>query len=176
MGRRAFFPALVFVLATPVARPQSNPTQAQSAQVTSPGNSSQAAQPSAKKVWTNDDVPDLRSDAPVSSVGSANSKPSKATQNPAPATKRNAAWYRGQIANLQEKTPPLDSQIASLQAAIDGKPTGDAKKSARPYSVRQDDWSIELDQLKAKRDAIQNQIDGLRDTARRAGIPANQLP
>jgi hypothetical protein len=77
---------------------------------------------------------------------------------------------------LQSKLPPLDEQIAELHAAIDGKPTGDARKSVRPYSVRLDSWAAELDQLNKKRADISDNITELRDEARRNGIPANALP
>ena len=66
--------------------------------------------------------------------------------------------------------------MAALQAAIDGKPTGDARKSTRPYSVRVDDWSAERDELGKKRDEIAAKISDLQDEARRNGVPANALP
>jgi hypothetical protein len=66
--------------------------------------------------------------------------------------------------------------MTALQAAIDGKPTGDARKSTRPYSVRVDDWSAERDELGKKRDEIVSKISDLQDEARRSGVPANELP
>jgi hypothetical protein len=133
-----------------------------------------APPPAAKKVWTNDDLSGLHNQ-PAISTGVSNSvraRPAQSAQNP----RRSAAWYRDQILRLQSKLPPLDEQIAELHAAIDGKPTGDARKSVRPYSVRLDSWAAELDQLNKKRADISDNITELRDEARRNGIPANALP
>jgi hypothetical protein len=132
------------------------------------------APPAGKKVWTNEDVGDLRSDSVISTVGSSNPKPGA---KPAPASKNNDAKpYQAQIARLEAQIPPLDSQIAELQDAIDGKPTGDAKTSQRPRGVKADDWSVEKQELEAKRDGIVEQINALRDQARHRGVPANALP
>jgi hypothetical protein len=67
-------------------------------------------------------------------------------------------------------------EIGELQGAIAGKPTGDGKKSARPYSVRSADWSEQIDQLIKKRDEITTKIAELEDKAHRSGVPANALP
>ncbi len=135
---------------------------------------STTAPPAGKKVWTNDDVTDLRSDSVISTVGSSNTKPAT---KPGPAAKTNdAKSYQTQIAKLEAQIPPLDSQISELQAAIDGKPTGDAKTSQRPRGVKADDWSFEMQELETKRDGIVEQISELRDQARHRGIPANALP
>jgi hypothetical protein len=132
------------------------------------------APPAGKKVWTNDDVGDLRSDSVISTVGSSNPKSSI---KPATASKNNdAKSYQAQIARLEAQIPPLDSQIAELQDAIDGKPTGDAKTSQRPRGVKADDWSVEKQDLETKRDGIVEQINALRDQARHRGVPANALP
>ena len=102
------------------------------------GTLSAPAPPAGKKVWTNDDVTELRSDSVISTVGSSSTK---SGAKPATAAKNNdAKSYQGQITRLEAQIPPLDSQIAELQAAIDGKPTGDAKTSQRPRGVKADDW------------------------------------
>ncbi|HEY4710981.1 MAG TPA: hypothetical protein VIH46_12480, partial [Candidatus Acidoferrales bacterium] len=149
-------------------------TPAASQPVATSVTSSTPAPPAGKKVWTNDDVGDLRSDSVISTVGSSNPK---SGVKPATASKNNdAKSYQAQIARLEAQIPPLDSQIAELQAAIDGKPTGDAKTSQRPRGVKADDWSVEKQDLETKRDAIVEQINALRDQARHRGIPANALP
>ena len=90
--------------------------------------------------------------------------------------RREAQWYHDQIAKLQAKLPPLDAQIAQLQAAINGEPTGDAKSSTRPKGVKSGDWREELADARQKRDAIAGKIAALQDEARHVGIPANALP
>jgi cell division protein FtsB len=42
--------------------------------------------------------------------------------------------------------------------------------------VKADDWSVEMQQLQAKRDGIEEQINSLRDQARHHGVAPNTLP
>jgi len=136
--------------------------------------STAAPSPPAKRVWTNEDVPALRGDAPISTVGSTDqTTPNK---NKSAAKNANGRGYQARIAHLEAQIPPLDSQIDALQAAIDGKPTGDGKSSQRPRGVKADDWKIELEQLKARRENILDQIAALKDEARHRGVAPNTLP
>ena len=140
---------------------------------TSGQNSAQPAP--AKKVWTNEDVSGLRADSVISTFSAPNAKPS--ASGPRPASKgKDAKWYQAQISKLQAKIPPLNDQIDELQAAIDGKPTGNGTESARPRGVKADSWPVEMDHLKKQRDAVEGQIGDLYDQARRDGIPSNALP
>jgi len=134
-----------------------------------------APQPAAKKVWTNDDLTRLQGNSVISTVGPTSSA-AKPADKSAAAKNRDAKSYQDQIAKLQAQIPPIDSQIAELQAAIDGKPTGDAKESARPRSVKIDDWSVEMQQFQKKRDDIDARIATLRDEARHHGVADNVLP
>jgi hypothetical protein len=129
-----------------------------------------------KKVWTNDDVAGAHESASAFSPASPNSKPGKGSQSAAGAKGRDAKWYHDQIAKLEAQVPPLDSQIADLQAAIDGKPTGDGKESERPRFVKGGDWATELTQLRSRRVDLLSKIDALQDQARRNGVPDNALP
>jgi hypothetical protein len=129
-----------------------------------------ATQP-AKKVWTNDDISDLRGTAPVSTVGA---KPSKPAPKPAKApAKPSANPYRAQIAKLQAQLPPIESQIADLQAALSGNTVDTPRKY---IGVKPDDWHSELDELQKKQADILSQIDTLEEQARHAGVPTNALP
>jgi uncharacterized protein YukE len=172
--------ASLFSAAVPSAAWQNSPSgdpaqsSGQSSSAAAATSSPTPAQPAAKKVWTNEDVGGLRENAPISTVGSTDAKPSG---KPSPGAKnKNAKPYQAQIARLEAQIPPLDSQIAELQAAIDGKPTGDEKTSQRPRSVKADDWNVEMQDLKEKRDQIQDQIAALKDEARHQGIAPNTLP
>jgi hypothetical protein len=162
------------------------PLRAQNDSATSPPQSGQTAGSSqsqstapapstSKKVWTNDDVADLREGSEVSTFNSPSTRNNRTATKPG-SKGRDAKWYQDQIAKLQKQIPPLDNQIAALQSAIDGKPTGDGKTSARPYGVKLNDWSVELADLQKKRDGLTGQINALEDEARRKGIPENQLP
>jgi hypothetical protein len=170
---------LVFVsAAAPLATlGQTTASSAPAAAPTAPSqNAASSSSPApAKKVWTNDDVTDLRDQSVISTVGGANTRSSTASQKPASKGK-DARWYREQIGKLQAKIPPLDDQIVALQAAIDGKPTGNARESARPRGVKADSWPVEMDELRKQRDAVLSQISALYDDARHNGIPDAALP
>jgi hypothetical protein len=158
------------------AQSTSSGTSAPAAGQTTAANASPAtpAPTAGKKVWTNEDVPDLRGESVISTVGSTNAKP---TSKPAPAAKNaNAKSYQAQIERLEAQIPPLDAQIAELQAAIDGKPTGDGKESQRPRSVKTDSWSTEMQDLQKKRDDTLEKIAALKDQARHQGVAPNTLP
>ena len=90
----------------------------------------------------------MRTNSTISTVGSTGTKPSaKATATGKP---KNPKPYQAQIARLEGQIPPLDQQIAELQDAIDGKPTGDAKTSKRPRSVQADDWNVQMQDLQKR--------------------------
>ncbi len=132
---------------------------------------------SQKKVWTNEDVPDLRADAPISTVGGAKNGQTRASNSGSGATgTKSASSYRDQIERLQKQLPPINEKIAQLQSALEGNFTGDSKTSSRPTGVQGGDWRTQLAQLQNKRDDIEAKIAELRDQARHAGVPPNTLP
>jgi septal ring factor EnvC (AmiA/AmiB activator) len=133
-----------------------------------------AAQPPAKKVWTNDDVHDLRGQSMISTVGTARHNPTTKSHKPAPPSGgHDARSYRQQIEKLQAKVTAFNDQISQLQAALNGQ----SVNSVRHFSgVKPDDLQDQLRRLEKQRDDVQAQIDVLRDEARHSGIPANQLP
>jgi uncharacterized protein YukE len=148
------------------------PNQASGTASAAPAN--MPAPPVGKKVWTNEDVSDLRANSTISTVGSTSTKTAGKV---APSGKpKNAKQYQAQIARLEGQIPDLDKQIAELQDAIDGKPTGDAKSSKRPRSVQADDWNVQMQDLQKKKQDILDQIAAMKDEARHQGVPPNTLP
>jgi hypothetical protein len=132
------------------------------------------AQPVAKKVWTNDDMPDMRAGAAVSKNALPVAKSSTTTVKQSTVPKpKDAKWYHDQITKLQAQLPPLESQITELQAALSGQIVDSTRKYA---GVKPDDWSVQLTQLQQKRDDILSKIIALQDQARHDGVPANTLP
>ncbi|MGA8222269.1 MAG: hypothetical protein WB780_11495 [Candidatus Acidiferrales bacterium] len=150
------------------------PAQAQTA-AQDPTTPPAAPQPPAKKVWSDDDMKDLDPHSGVSTVGKTNSKPANSGAKSSSAS-HDAQWYKNKIAKLQAEIPPLEKQIAELQAAIDGKPTGDAVQSTRPSGVKFDNWTNELAEYQKKRDDLLAQIAALQDEARHNGVPAKDIP
>ena len=166
---------LCAVLASQAFAQDSSTSQAnssgQSAQPSSQTPPPASAQPATKKVWTNDDMGELRHDSVISSFKSP--QPAKNAAKPANSKGKSAQWYQGRIANLQNQLPPLDDQIAQLQAALSGQTVNSVRKWG---GVKPDDWRVQLDGLQQKRDGILAQIQNLKDQARRDGVPANALP
>ena len=166
---------------SPTARAQTSqpdpPAQPAPAAPTTPASSTSpapATQEPAKKVWTNDDVSDLRGSSPVSTVGNAKSSSGKpALRNASSAHNKDARSYHDQIARLQAQLPPIDQKIGELQAALSGKQVTEDRHFG---GVKPDDWNAELARLQKQRDDIQTKIAMLEDQARHAGAPANQIP
>jgi hypothetical protein len=132
-----------------------------------------AAQPTPKKVWTNEDVTELRQDSVISTFTPPKSKPTNNGGKPANPKSKQAQWYQNRIAGLQAKLPPIDDQIAELQAALSGQTVNEVRKWG---GNRPDDWRVELGNLQKKHDEIENQINALKDQARHDGVPAGALP
>ncbi|HUA00833.1 MAG TPA: hypothetical protein VMB02_10925 [Candidatus Aquilonibacter sp.] len=163
-------------IATP-AGAQSSSANAVSTSAQSTDQASQPAPapvpPGPKKVWTNDDMLDLRLSSPISTASKPYVRPQRDAARPANPNGKNAGWYRTRITQLQAQLPPLDDKIAQLQAALSGQTVNEVRKwgGARP-----DDWRVELDGLQKKRDGVAAQIDTLRDQARHDGVAPNTLP
>jgi len=129
--------------------------------------------PAPRKVWTNEDVPMLREDSTISTIGT---HPAAGPAHKTTSSRQDAKWYSDQITKLEAQLPAINGKIAQLQAGIDGKFTGDSESSTRPKYATFGNWQIERAQLQKQRDDIQSRIDGLRDQARRQGISPNVLP
>lgn len=148
--------------------------QGASAQAASTASSQASSQPTDKKVWTNDDVGDLRDHAPISTIGNSDPKSAKPADKPArPAKGKDPKWYVDQIHALQAKIPPLDDKIQALKAALNGEQV----TTARQYGgSRPDDWRDQLQRLQKEREDVEAKIRALEDQARHDGVAPNLLP
>jgi hypothetical protein len=138
-----------------------------------------------KKVWTNDDLDQLRSRGLISIVGQEPSEP--ATQTPAaPAEDTfpvyesrldDPEWYADQAADLQAELDRREAELREQQTAI-----------ARAVDQRITDPGVALDKdspgitpaagvanLQAQVQEIQSQLDELSDLARQHDIPPGVL-
>jgi hypothetical protein len=132
-----------------------------------------AATAPAKKVWTNEDMRDVHRDNAISNFSAANNEPASGKPAGTPKGSKDAKQYQDQILKLREKLPPLDEQIAQLQAALNG----DTVNSTRHVGgAKIDDWHDELVRAQKQRDDIAAKIGALQDEARRNGVPANLIP
>ena len=126
-----------------------------------------------KKVWTNEEMSKMDPHSGVSTVGKED------RSNPAmrpSGVRRDAKWYQTEILKMQEKVANLDKQIAEIDAALAGNPTGDQKKSARPTGVKSDDLHDERSRFKFQRDELLEKIAALQDEARHNGVSPNEVP
>lgn len=140
--------------------------------------STSPASSTTKKVWTEDEMAGLHSKGAdsISQPGNTPASPEPPASHPKGiSSNKDAKWYQDQIFKLQAKLPPIEKNIAALQAALSGKPTGDAVTSSRPTGVKTDDWALQLAQAQKERDDILAKISALRDEARHKGISPNAL-
>ena len=188
MNRRALFLAVaLFAAATlaPGARAQQNDSAAQNpppapvagAAPTAPDTTSAPPKAPAaeKKVWTNEEVGKIDPHTGVSTIG----KEDRANQGQKfgpNSAHHGAKWYHDEIVKMQLKVAELDKQIAEIDAALSGNPTGDQKKSARPTGVKSDDLKDERDRFAAQREDLLGKIAALQDEARHNGVSPNELP
>jgi len=137
-----------------------------------------------KKVWTNDDMDQLRSRGLISIVGQAAAAPP--TQAPAAQPETAApvyssrlddpAWYADQAADLQAE---LNKRIAALQqeqealALAKDRVTQPGVAMDKPSIGVTPDEAVAL--FEAQVQEVQNQLDELSDLARQHDIPAGIL-
>jgi hypothetical protein len=127
----------------------------------------------AKKVWTNDDMREVHRDNAISTFSATNKKPANAKPAATAKANKDAKQYQDRILALQAKLPPLDEQIAQLQAALNG----DTVNSTRHVGgAKIDDWRDELVRAQQQREDIVAKVSALQDEARRSGVPPNQIP
>jgi hypothetical protein len=172
---RAGFAALLFASASASAlHAQSAPTS-ETSQPPAPASASaqSAAQVPAKKVWTNENL-GASHNQPDNSARASQPGPNSGSTAPAkPKNKKDASWYRDQIAKLKAQIPPLDKTIAELQAALEGKTLNEPLHYG---GNRIGDWKEQLQALQTKRQATLDKISALEDEARHNGVEPNALP
>lgn len=179
----SFFILLFLCTFASIGRSQTGQPSQQSAPATQSSDSTQAQptptapkpanQSPPQKVWTNEDVQNLRDHSEISTIGKAQPADTNAAEKPnRNATRQTVDRYREQISKLRAKLPPLDDSIQQLQAALSGKTVDSVRQY---YGVRPDDWRDQLARLQKQRDDIQAKITALEDEARHTGVPAKDL-
>jgi hypothetical protein len=137
-----------------------------------------------KKVWTNDDMDQLRSRGLISIVGEE--APAPATQAPAAPPETtfpvyssrldDPAWYADQVAGLQADLDKREAALREQQVAI----AQAADRITQPGLALDKDGAgvtpaAGLANLQAQVQEIQQQLDELSDLARQHDIPAGVL-
>jgi hypothetical protein len=181
--------ALLSLTGALVARPANLSAQAASTSTSTPAQSQTQTPntpPAQKKVWTNDDVDELRDQGAggISVMGNAPAAPAtaqKATATAKPAAaapkipnEKDPEWYRKQLAPLYDKLSQINDQIAAAQSAVDGDSRGDSGVSmgARaPAGTPQEQVAA----LQKEQADVQSKIDALLDQARHNDIAPGDL-
>ena len=129
-----------------------------------------------KKVWTNEDLQDLRTKTPVSVVGAPTAAPAKRPNGTAAASgdpAKNAQWYRERLQPLRAELAKLDHQLDDLRAFEDGSHRssgGVSRGYLQPLNPAE-----EIKKLAAQRTEVQTRISALEDDARHNGILPGEL-
>ncbi|MGB2887863.1 MAG: hypothetical protein WBC04_09215 [Candidatus Acidiferrales bacterium] len=125
--------AVALLVGAGSARAQSSPPPSGGSDAAPTQNPAAAAAeppaPSDKKVWTNEDMKDLRTQPDLSTFEKSGGKFMASKGKPAENSRRDARWYRNQIAKSEGKLPAIDQQIENYRAALKGeevKSTGGA--------------------------------------------------
>ena len=137
-----------------------------------------------KKVWTNDDVAELRAGSPISIVGQ---EPGQATpEKAAPQTEPSypvydsrlddPEWYAKTAAALQAELDQVQAELQQEQQALDlarERVTQPGVNMNAPSIAVTPDAALAL--LQAHVQDLQDQLDELADLARRHDIPPGDL-
>ena len=123
--------------------------------------------PKPKKVWTNDDMKELRENSTVSVVGpqKRGSEPNNYYSPPPGQSEEMVKMYRQQIDQLQAQVDAIGKQIADLQDAESGKSV-DSSRTYDPWGGKTGDWNAQIAQLQKSRDDVLRQIDSIEEQIR----------
>jgi len=161
--------------ATPAnaATPAPAAAPASTAQDTPPAVAPTAASDAkkSKKVWTNEDVPDMG--RPVSVVGDGRDAKNKSAAQK-PANPQYIATVRKQLEKLRGQLADADKELATLKNFNDGESVGtsdrELHKGYNSQPILQQMANIEI-----KKKDLQAKIDALLDEARQKGVEPGQL-
>ena len=163
----------LFVLVLTLAHAQSQsqalpqPPTASAPPQTQQGQATPARQQKPVKVWTNDEVDDLRDGESVSVVGNTPSTKNVSATSKTYSQEKDPAWYRKQLIPLQAEIDRLDPQIAKTQAFLNGENVSEPASIHRQITPSVQD---QLKQMEAKRQADSTKKEDLLDLARHNGI------
>ncbi len=162
-----------------------------SGQGAAPGQAQPAPKPATrkeKKVWTNEDLEELRGKAHVSVVGQASASPAGEEAKPAASgsemagtagepylREKDAQPYRERLAPLRAELERIDSQIRQIRDFL-SNPRSEAQAGiVLGQGSMQLTPQNQLEQLERRRRDVQQKIDEIEDQARQNGIPPGSL-
>lgn len=139
----------------------------------------------AKKVWTNDDLEQLRGTAPVSVPGGAGTPEGTAAkgageeaaggEEKGPYVKeKDPKWYAQRMASLRDELDRTDKEISRLRNFLQNPSSGQAGMALGQENARLSPAN-QIDQLQRQREKISRQMSDLETEARRNGISPGAL-
>jgi len=126
--------------------------------------------PTAKKVWTNEDMGTLTGPTYDAKPG-AGSRP-KSYRPQSYSGSANGTYYRNQINSLKAKIADIDQKLDNYEALAHGEAPGQGEKQT---GVRITDSRTDIQALVAQKQKLQAQISEVEDQARHAGVEPGQL-
>ena len=167
-----------FALLAPASYGQSQspasspPSTADTDSQTTPGQTAPATERPPIKVWTNDEIGVLHNDHSVSVMGSQTDPKKVSATSKTYSQEKDPAWYRKQLIPLQTEIDKLDTQIAKIQAFLNGENVSEPASLHRQLVPTPED---QLKLMEAKRQANAAKMDELLDRARHNGIKPGDL-
>jgi outer membrane murein-binding lipoprotein Lpp len=125
-----------------------------------------APAPKPKKVWTNDDLNELRGDEPVSVVGAQTKNTGRSYSPPPGQTDFAVKMLRQQIDQVQSQIDAVDKQISEIRRSLNGKGS-DSERKYDPWGGVPGDLNAQVDQLRARRSSLVKQQDSIEEQLRK---------
>ena len=121
-----------------------------------------------KKIWTNDDVKKAGS---VSVIGDPRNQKYTMTRPADPAA---VARYKNDLQKLQTQLSDVNKKLQEYQDFASGKPANEGGKDL-DHGYNRTPVDQQIAKLQNKKKQLEDQIDGLLDSARKQGIESGQL-
>src|SRR6267154_832849 len=127
----------------------------------------------AKKVWTNENLTEVRG-TPISQIGDAKIGAPPKSGAAKPASSQAVGRFRKQLAAFQAQLAVMDKQIADLKSFSKGESSG-ANGLQMHKSYTMEPVQDQVLKLEEKRKIVAAQMDSVFDAARKRGIEPGQL-
>ena len=169
LARLLVIPFVVATLTRPCLGQTDNAAGGNSASATTP-SAANAAAPTSKKVWTNDDVPSVK--AGVSSGDKRNS--SQRAMTPRTVDTATAERIRKSLEKLQAQLDDVNKKLKTYKEFQEGEPVSTADREINK-GINRMPVDQQIAQLRDKKKQLEGQISDLNDEARKKGIDPGLL-
>jgi hypothetical protein len=158
---------------SPSSQSQAPPQRASDHDTPSPDSSSPAERKKNKKVWTNDNLDEVRGST-ISQVGVAKNSPPANSSVAKPPSPQAVAALRKELATLQAQLSNVEKQIADMKSFSKGESPGQNGLQVR-HRYTTESVEDQLRKLEEKRKLLAAKMDEVLEVARKQGIEPGQL-